>query len=497
METTAHFDPEENQFILNSPTDTSMKFWIGNLAKTATMAVVFAQLITERVKQGVHGFLIPIRDKNTHIALPGIEIGDCGDKIGLQHVDNGWIKFHNHRVSKNTLLNKFCDVTSDGVYFSVISDKKKRFAFQIGSLSGGRIAIGLVSSIIPLTALTTALRYQAIRKQFKNPNTKKEQYLLDYHINQYRLLTHFSRHMLFYVASNKIVEYWDQNLPNNLDPKNKNSNFIHLMSSLIKAYNSWESNKCVNECRQAMGGIGYSYYSGMADMMTISDLNRTWEGDNNVLFQQAGRLILKNLVNLLTGKPLMPTCEFLKPEAPEPESFKGSINNLKDLVNLITYKVETLIHKNGARLQMAQDKTTEWDKMLAHHIYPMAFSFYDRFVLVTFIEFLKKFKDDEATYATFERMAIIFAQGVILDDASFYHEILSHDHIIEMKEDLMDQLKLLRPDAVPLTYTFWLKDKMIGALGANDMNGYQRFLNCVENTAGVYERPSEWKYLSE
>jgi len=35
LETTATFDPETSQFILNSPTETSMKFWIGSLGKTA------------------------------------------------------------------------------------------------------------------------------------------------------------------------------------------------------------------------------------------------------------------------------------------------------------------------------------------------------------------------------------------------------------------------------------------------------------------------------
>lgn len=76
LETTAHFDPEANQFILHSPTETSRKFWIGNLGKTACMAVIFAQLITERVNQGVHGFLVQVRDKKTHTPLPGVEIGD-------------------------------------------------------------------------------------------------------------------------------------------------------------------------------------------------------------------------------------------------------------------------------------------------------------------------------------------------------------------------------------------------------------------------------------
>lgn len=34
VETTAHYDHSTKSFILNSPTETSIKFWIGNLGKT-------------------------------------------------------------------------------------------------------------------------------------------------------------------------------------------------------------------------------------------------------------------------------------------------------------------------------------------------------------------------------------------------------------------------------------------------------------------------------
>jgi acyl-CoA oxidase len=45
LETTVHYDQLTNEFIIHSPTKTSRKFWIGNLAVTATKAVVFGQLI--------------------------------------------------------------------------------------------------------------------------------------------------------------------------------------------------------------------------------------------------------------------------------------------------------------------------------------------------------------------------------------------------------------------------------------------------------------------
>jgi acyl-CoA oxidase len=69
LETTAHFDEVTNEFIIHSPTETSRKFWIGNLAITATKAVVFAQLIMNGVNYGLHGFLISIRNRNSRTSF--------------------------------------------------------------------------------------------------------------------------------------------------------------------------------------------------------------------------------------------------------------------------------------------------------------------------------------------------------------------------------------------------------------------------------------------
>ena len=40
--TTAHYDKAKEEFIINTPNDIAMKFWIGGASKTATIGVVFA-----------------------------------------------------------------------------------------------------------------------------------------------------------------------------------------------------------------------------------------------------------------------------------------------------------------------------------------------------------------------------------------------------------------------------------------------------------------------
>ncbi len=63
-----------------------------------------------------------IRDPNTNALLPGIEIGDCGLKIGWNGVDNAWIKFNHVRIPRENLLNRFADVSPGGQYTSVLDN---------------------------------------------------------------------------------------------------------------------------------------------------------------------------------------------------------------------------------------------------------------------------------------------------------------------------------------------------------------------------------------
>ena len=58
-----------------------MKYWIGNLGRTANKGVVFAHMIVDRVNYGIHVFVVDIRD-NKGKMLPGINVGDCGHKMG-------------------------------------------------------------------------------------------------------------------------------------------------------------------------------------------------------------------------------------------------------------------------------------------------------------------------------------------------------------------------------------------------------------------------------
>ena len=63
LETTATYDPEAQEFVVDTPHESARKDYIGNAACHGRMAAVFAQLIVGGESQGVHCLLVPIRDR--------------------------------------------------------------------------------------------------------------------------------------------------------------------------------------------------------------------------------------------------------------------------------------------------------------------------------------------------------------------------------------------------------------------------------------------------
>ena len=49
-----------------------------------------------------------------HLPLPGITVGDVGEKIGYNSVDNGYLGFDQYRIPRKNLLSRFMSITKTG-----------------------------------------------------------------------------------------------------------------------------------------------------------------------------------------------------------------------------------------------------------------------------------------------------------------------------------------------------------------------------------------------
>uniref|UniRef100_A0AC34R2N2 Acyl-coenzyme A oxidase N-terminal domain-containing protein n=1 Tax=Panagrolaimus sp. JU765 TaxID=591449 RepID=A0AC34R2N2_9BILA len=160
LETTAIFDSKTQEFVLNSPTITSTKWWPGNLGKSSNWSIVMAQLIIGKKNYGPHPFFVQIRDSETHEPLPRLSVGDIGPKFELNSNDNGFLRFDNFRIPRTSLMMKHAKVLPDGTYVPAIHPKLGYLTMIVV-----RAAVVTVASEYLSKACVIATRYSAIRRQ--------------------------------------------------------------------------------------------------------------------------------------------------------------------------------------------------------------------------------------------------------------------------------------------------------------------------------------------
>ena len=89
---------------------------------------VFARLVNGETDEGLHVFLVPIRDLDLK-TCEGVTIHDMGRKMGLNGIDNAKISFDNVRIPRTNLLNSYSEFEADGTYSTSIKGRGNRARF--------------------------------------------------------------------------------------------------------------------------------------------------------------------------------------------------------------------------------------------------------------------------------------------------------------------------------------------------------------------------------
>ncbi len=291
--TTATYDPETREFVVDTPDRLAWKDYIGNAAQHASMAVVFAQLVTEGVSHGVHAFLVPIRDATAGSALPGVTIRDDGHKAGLNGVDNGRLAFDHVRIPKRNLLDRYASVDDDGTYRSPIESDTKRFFTTIGTLIQGRISVAGGGINASKRALAIAIRYALQRRQFGADDDGPEWLLMDYRAHQRRLLPRLARtYALQFLQTENVAELHRIFSEEGGDVDDEARRVLETRAAGTKAVATWHATDTIQTCREACGGAGYLGENLLPQLKADTDVFTTFEGDNTVLLQLVAKTLL-------------------------------------------------------------------------------------------------------------------------------------------------------------------------------------------------------------
>jgi acyl-CoA oxidase len=309
VRTTATYDPQGQEFVINTPDDNARKDYIGNAGRDGQLAAVFAQLITNGESHGVHALLVPIRGRDGQ-TCPGVRIQDCGHKGGLNGVDNGRIWFDQVRVPREALLDRFGAVGPDGSYSSPIRNESRRFFTMLGTLVSGRVSVAGAALAATKVALAIAIRYGLERRQFKAPGQQEEVILLDYLQHQRRLLPLVASSYALHFAHEALVKkLHDAGDGDSADEREQRK--IETLAAGIKAVATWHATETIQTCREACGGAGYLSENRLTELKADTDIFTTFEGDNTVLLQLVAKGLLTNFRDEFESMDTVATARFV------------------------------------------------------------------------------------------------------------------------------------------------------------------------------------------
>ena len=490
LQTIAEYDKKTEEFVLNTPTLQSIKWWPGCLGKIATHVVLYAQLLIDGKEHGVNVFILQIRDEN-HLPIKGIRLGDIGNKMGDNANDTGFMWLEDVRIPREYMLMKYRRVTIDGKYEDVIkADPKVHYTTMMTTRASmtGTAAARLAQ------AVTIAIRYSCVRQQgFEDSSTKTfravEKKIVDYKIQQYRLFK-----QLAYAYALKFTGRWMIEQLALLEGKNvgiiKNT---ELLKELAATSAGLKSLCTLEDCRKCCGGNGYLLNSGIAAMSVDYLWQVTAEGDAYILSLLTGKHLLKSIGKVFGGAKLQGIMDYfnvitedgfdLAKIKPSPARLASEYRNLNYLFNIFKYRsIERNLQvamdfnesvSNGMTFEQAFfNNSNEILKATQSHCYYI--------IIHNFVNKIKEMTNPNIQ-KVLTRLCILYSCTNFLDEN--WGDTIQDDQFRLIRETAYEVMKEIRPDCVPLVDAFDFKDYVLRSdIGRYDGNVYEALFDSAQKS---------------
>jgi acyl-CoA oxidase len=491
VHTTATYDPETGEFVVDTPTESARKDYIGNAARDGRMAVVFAQLYSRGERHGVHAVLVPLRSEDGEV-LPGVEITDDGHKEGLNGVDNGRLAFRGVRVPRENLLDRYGSVAADGTYSSSIESENRRFFTMLGALVRGRVSVSGSAVGAASLAQTIAMRYGEARRQFAAPGGDEEIVVLDYLAHQRKLLPGLAHTYALRFAQNELVEMLHdiqtaREAGGEIDEKRQRE--LESRAAGTKALTTWHATATIQACREACGGQGYLSENRLAALRVDTDVFTTFEGDNTVLLQLVAKGLISGYADDFGNLDTLGTVRFVADQVLDTVAERTSLRQLAERlravgpgrdeddvldrswqVKLLDDREEHTLDSLVRRLRRAREKGISTERQFAifnnaqDHLLRAARTHLDGLVLAAFVRAVDTCADPSAQ-RLLGKVCDLHALALIEEDKGWFleHGRISAARAKTVTAEVNRLCQELRPHARALVDAFGIPESWIGA----------------------------------
>lgn len=178
------------------------------------------------------------------------------------------------------MLMRYTKVSRDG---KVAEPPMAQLAY--GALIFGRTAIARESAECAKKAMVIAVRYACVRRQFGG-SSGLETRIMDYQTHQQRLVPLLALTYAMAFTAMEIGRIYENQMKMLAETKPNDPDMLKAIDSLkethattagLKALCTWRTLDMIEQCRQSLGGLGYSSYAGLASLFQDFAVQCTWE----------------------------------------------------------------------------------------------------------------------------------------------------------------------------------------------------------------------------